>query len=61
MSRTDRTLARARKAFCHYSAEAAEAKADKASARVLRRALRADRHARAEYLDSLRLADLLEA
>lgn len=64
MSKTDRfsprATARARKAFAcavGYRMDQAEAEA---SARAMRRAKRGERHARGAYLESLRLADLLD-
>lgn len=60
MSKTDRSTARARKAFAHAVGYRMDQEAAKASARTMRRASRGERHARASYLESLRLADLLE-
>lgn len=64
MSKTDRhdprAIARARKGLAHavaYRMDQAEAQA---SQRAMRRAQRGERHARAAYLESLRLGDLLD-
>lgn len=64
MSRTDRTsprsLARARKAFAHATGYRMDQEAANASQRAMRRAQRGERHARAAFLESLQLADLLD-
>jgi hypothetical protein len=59
MSKPDRTADRARKAFAHYAGAAMDARAEHKAARAVKRAERRERWARREYLDSLRLSDLL--
>lgn len=59
MSKPDRTTARALKALRHAATESMDAREAKASARIVRRADRRARHSRAEYLASLRMADLM--
>lgn len=54
-----RATARARKALAHAVSYRMDQEQAKASKRALRRASRGERHARAAYLESLRLGDLL--
>lgn len=58
MSKPDRTLSRARKAFAHAVAAHADAKADRRAAGAVAKAERHARHERRAYIEALRLADL---
>lgn len=59
MTKPDRSTERARKTLAHYTVAAMDARAEHKANRAIKRAERRARHARCEYLDSLRLADLL--
>lgn len=60
MSKPDRTLSRARKAFAHAVHERAAAQEERRSARAVAKAARHERAGRRAYLEALRLADLAE-